>query len=89
MDAKRFHRTGYDRNFITVTRLYRTGKSDGIEFKIQTGKLYGTEDGFTRAEMHDFHAALGEMLGLGVPTAKAPMTASKPAKNPRRVNGGV
>ena len=64
-------------------------KSDGIEFKIQTGKLYGTEDGFTRAEMHDFHAALGEMLGLGVPTAKAPMTASKPAKNPRRVNGGA
>lgn len=89
MDVKRFHRTGQDRNFITVTRLYRTAKSDGIEFKIQTGKLAGTEDGFTRAEMHDFHAALGEMLGLGVPSPTSPMTASKPAKNPRRVNGGV
>ena len=89
MEYTRFHRTGYDRNFITVTRLFRSEKTDGIEFKIQTGMLRGVENGFTRAEMHDFHAALGEMLGLGVPTATAPMTASKPAQNPRRVNGGV
>ena len=87
MDVKKFHHTGLDRRFITVTRLRRMAGRGNVEFQIQVGSKH--QDGFTRAEMHDLHKALGEMLGLGVPTTKAPLTASKPAKNLRRVNGGV
>lgn len=89
MEYKRFHRTGTDKNFIAVTRLRRMRGRGDIEFQVQVYEGLGDRLGFTRAEMHDLHKALGEMLGLGVPSTTAPMTASKPAKNPRRVNGGV
>jgi hypothetical protein len=59
------------------------------EFGVETSSPDGFVTGLTRAQMHDLHKALSEMLGLGVPTAKAPLTASKPAKNLRRMNGGL
>lgn len=91
MDVKKFHHTGTDRNFITVWRLPRYVDPTGEkEFELQSfGIDLHDSPRFSRAEMHDLHKALGEMLGLGVPSTTAPMTASKPAKNPRRVNGGV
>jgi len=89
MYVKQFHRTGTDRNFIAVTRLRRMAGRGNVEFQVQVYEGLGDQLGFTRAEMHDLHKALGEMLGLGVPSTTAPLTASKPAKNPRRVNGGV
>lgn len=33
---------------------------------------------FTRRQAHELHAYLGELLGLGIPTPKAPLTASAP-----------
>lgn len=35
------------------------------------------------------HSNLGRVLGLSSPTPTSPLTASAPAKNPRRVNGGL
>ena len=39
-----------------------------------------TESGvpwLTRAQLHQLHGALGEMLGLGIPTPSSPLTASR------------
>ena len=33
----------------------------------------------TRAQLTELHTALGEMLGLGIPTPSSPLTASRPA----------
>lgn len=92
MHVKQFHHTGTDRNFVTVYRLPRYVDPTGEkEFQLQAVEVgeHAAMPRFSRAEMHDLHKALGEMLGLGVPSTTAPMTASKPAKNPRRVNGGL
>ena len=89
MHVKQFHRTGTDGNFIAVTRLRRMRNRGDIEFQVQVYEGLGDRLGVTRAVMTDLHQALGEMLGLGSPAPTAPLTASKPAKNPRRVNGGL
>lgn len=43
---------------------------------------------FSRAQMHQLHAALGEVLGLTTPTPTSPLTASVPADNPRNGANG-
>lgn len=82
--ADRFQ-TGNNAINLTVVKIDRN--EDGKEFVIEVNDRF--RNGFTRVQMHDLHRALGEMLGLEFPTPSSPKTASKPAKNPRRVNGGL
>lgn len=86
--------TGSEYNNVTVvktdrgTPLQRRG-GHGVEFTIQTYQHPSCAAALTRLEMTELHEALGEMLGLTTPCPSSPLTASVPAKNPRRVNGGL
>jgi len=51
----------------------QNSRSDGVTTDVTTIE-------FTRAQAHELHAFLGEVLGLSTPTPKAPLTASRAAE---------
>lgn len=81
--------TGDIYNNIAVIKMDERRDWDDMEFMVQVHAPGGGAGGFTRRQITELHEALGEMLGLATPSPTSPLTASKPAKNPRRVNGGV
>lgn len=86
--------TGSEYNNVTIVKtdqheFHRVRDGHRMEFNIQTMAPSGGGAAMTRLEMTELHEALGEMLGLTTPCPTSPLTASVPAKNPRRVNGGL
>lgn len=84
---ERTHRFQTGNHAINLTVVNIDRNEDGKEFVIEVNDRF--RNGFTRAQMHELHRALGEMLGLESRAPSSPKTASKPGKNPRRVNGGL
>lgn len=58
--------------------VYRASSSDTLAYiEVAEGGRTATAR-LTRRQAHELHAYLGELLGLGIPTPKAPLTASVP-----------